>query len=162
VVTGPPDHVGAAGGDPSGATDPAVRYATQVVAVGPIVADFCAQGVLVFFGELAPPELHEFVLLHRPHVVGSAPVPGDVIELDGEPFTITAVGDVVEENLLRLGHFALKTDGSATAPLPGDVCVEVKPLPLLAAGGTMRILAAAEVHQAEPHEGGPATTEEPS
>jgi glucitol/sorbitol PTS system EIIA component len=132
VVTGaPPD-------DPPG---DGVRYATQVTAVGAMIPEFRAQGLLVFFGELAPEELHDFTLLHRPTVVHSAPHPGDVIELGGAARTITAVGDVVVENLLRLGHFSLKADGATVAPMPGDVCVEVGELPELAVGAGMRILA---------------------
>ena len=54
---------------------------------------------------------------------------------------MTAVGDVVRDNLLRLGHFCLKSDGSTTAPLPGDVCVEARSLPELHVGSVMRIVA---------------------
>lgn len=128
--------------DGSEGAAPLVRYATEVTAVGPLIPEFRAQGLLVFFGELAPEELHEFVILHRPSVVHSAPRPGDVLELGGEPFRVTAVGHVVSENLLRLGHASVKADGATAAPMPGDICVEAKPLPDLPPGATMRILAA--------------------
>jgi PTS system glucitol/sorbitol-specific IIA component len=117
-----------------------VRYATTVTAVGEMIPAFREQGLLVFFGPDAPQELHDFCLLHDPSVNASTPRPGDVIELDGDRFTVTAVGDVVEANLSRLGHFCLKADGSTTAPLPGDVCVEQRELPDLGVGSTMRIL----------------------
>jgi glucitol/sorbitol PTS system EIIA component len=118
-----------------------VRYSTVVTAVGALIPEFRAQGLLVFFNETAPEELHDFCLLHSPSVVHSIPRPGDVVELDGAPFVVTSVGDVVNENLIRLGHMSLKADGSTTAPLPGDVCVEVGELPELGVGSTMRILA---------------------
>jgi glucitol/sorbitol PTS system EIIA component len=137
------DPAAGAGTSPAGVPDDGVRYATEVVSVGALIPEFRAQGLLVFFGEMAPEELHDFCLLHRPTVVRSIPSPGDVVELDGTPFTVTSVGDVVEENLLRLGHFSLKADGSTEAPLPGDVCVEVAELPEMGAGSTMRILARA-------------------
>jgi len=117
-----------------------IRYETRVQAVGEMIPEFLTQGLIIFFGEIAPEELHDFVIRHRPTVSGSVPRPGDVIELDGEAFTVTAVGDVVADNLLQLGHFCLKADGSTNAPLPGDVCVEVRPLPLLATGSVMRIV----------------------
>jgi len=118
-----------------------VRYDTRVQAIGEMTAQFREQGLLIFFGEMAPEELHEFVIRHRPLVADAIPIPGDVIELDGDPFTVTAVGDVVLDNLLKLGHFCLKADGSTTAPLPGDVCVEARQLPDLQIGSVMRIIA---------------------
>ena len=117
------------------------RYVTEVTAVGPLFADFRAQGLVILFGEMAPEELHEFVVLHRPTVADSAPRPGDVVELAGEPFTVTAVGDVVPDNLIRLGHASVKADGNTTPPMPGDICVEAKDLPVLEPGSVVRILA---------------------
>lgn len=138
----PPEQAPAGGaGQASDVPADGVRYSTTVTAVGQLIPEFRAQGLLVFFGEMAPEELHDFCLLHHPDVVHSVPAPGDVVELDGKDYTVTAVGDVVVENLIRLGHVSLKADGSTTAPLPGDVCVEVAELPELGVGSTMRILA---------------------
>jgi PTS system glucitol/sorbitol-specific IIA component len=123
----------------------AVRYETRVQAVGEMIPEFLTQGLIIFFGEIAPEELHEFVIRHRPTVSDDVPRPGDLIELDGEAFTVTAVGDVVADNLLQLGHFCLKADGATTAPLPGDVCVEARPLPLLSTGSVMRIVSRSAV-----------------
>jgi PTS system glucitol/sorbitol-specific IIA component len=52
---------------------------------------------------------------------------------------ILAVGAVVRDNLLNLGHLDLKADGRTEPKLPGDVCVRVGDIPLLAAGDTFRI-----------------------
>jgi len=41
-----------------------IVYSTTVTAVGELVSDFADQGVLVFFGEDAPIELHEFSIIH--------------------------------------------------------------------------------------------------
>ena len=118
-----------------------IRYSSEVTQIGEMIPDFRAQGLLIFFGEMAPAELHDFVIRHRPAIADSAPRVGDVIELDGQRFTVGAVGDVVAENLRSLGHFSLKADGATTAPLPGDVCVEARELPELVAGSSLRILA---------------------
>jgi PTS system glucitol/sorbitol-specific IIA component len=115
-----------------------------VQAIGEMIPQFLEQRLLIFFGEMAPEELHDFVVRHRPTVADSVPRPGDVIELDDSRLVITAVGDVVQDNLLRLGHFALKADGSTKAPMPGDVCVEAGPLPPVHPGSTVRILATAD------------------
>jgi PTS system glucitol/sorbitol-specific IIA component len=135
-------------------TDPRIRYRTEVLAVGSMIPEFRESGLLVFFAEQAPQELHDIVVLHRPSVAESAPEPGDVFELDGERFTITAVGSVVAENLLRLGHASVKADGAVTAALPGDLNVEKARLPLPVPGSTMRIVAGGIAGQtsADPNE----------
>ena len=47
---------------------PRTRYATTVTAVGEQVAEFVGQGLLIWFAEGAPEELHFFTVLHRPTV----------------------------------------------------------------------------------------------
>ena len=39
-----------------------VRYDTRVLALGEMIPQFREQGLLIFFGEMAPEELHEFVI----------------------------------------------------------------------------------------------------
>lgn len=120
-----------------------LRYQAEVVAVGPMVAEFREQGVVVLFAEGAPEELHEFCVLTRPVVTDGGPVVGGVVRLDEAELPVLAVGDVVEANLLGLGHLDLKADGAAAAALPGDVCVPEGPLPELAPGSVISILAPA-------------------
>ena len=45
-----------------------IRYSTTVTSVGPLVADFLGQGMLIIFGEGAPAELHDMCALHTPDV----------------------------------------------------------------------------------------------
>ncbi|HYT10214.1 MAG TPA: PTS glucitol/sorbitol transporter subunit IIA [Mycobacteriales bacterium] len=129
-----PAPLGAAG-------QPAVRYSTVVTAVGALVPDFVAQGVLVWFAEGAPEELHEFSVLHRPTVVGGGVAPGDEVRLDDAVLRVLAVGPVANDNLVNLGHLDLKASGETSAPLPGDVCVERVPLPAVRPGSRLTIVA---------------------
>ncbi len=117
-----------------------VRYGTTVVAVGEMVEEFRGHGVMILFGEQAPEELWEFSVRHRPATAVGGPAPGDVVEVDGVRLPVLAVGDVVEDNLLRLGHLDLKADGRTSPALPGDVCVPATELPAPAAGSVIRIL----------------------
>ena len=55
------------------------------------------------------------------------------------PGEVLAVGPVVRDNLLNLGHLDLKADGLTEPKLPGDVCVRVGDLPLLKPGDAFRI-----------------------
>ena len=114
-------------------------YDTTVTAVGPQVPAFLEHGILIFFSDEAPPELHDISVLHHVGVADDGPHPGDVIHLGDETLEVLAVGDVVRDNLLNLGHMDIKADGLTEAKLPGDVCVRKGPIPLLAAGDSFRI-----------------------
>lgn len=77
---------------------------------------------------------------HRPTVAEEGPRPGDTIYLGERALKVLAVGDVVADNLLNLGHLDLKADGLTTAKLPGDVCVAKQDLPLVVPGDAFRIV----------------------
>jgi PTS system glucitol/sorbitol-specific IIA component len=118
---------------------PVAVYASTVTKVGPQVEAFLGHGLLIFFGDNAPPELHDLSVLHHVEQADDGPRPGDSIQLGEVSLEILAVGDVVRDNLLNLGHLDLKADGRTTPKLPGDVCVAVGELPLLAPGDAFRI-----------------------
>jgi glucitol/sorbitol PTS system EIIA component len=115
------------------------RYATTVTAVGEQVAEFVGQGILIWFAEGAPEELHFFTVLHRPTVTTGGLRPGDLVRIDDKAFRVTAVGDVANENMVNLGHMDLKANGADEAPLPGDICLEELPLPEPRPGTTLVI-----------------------
>ena len=118
-----------------------VRYSTTVIGVGPLVPDFLGQGMLIIFGEGAPPELHDLCVLHAPEVKDGGVQPGDRLLLDDEQFTILSVGDVANANLTALGHVSFKANGATTAQLPGDISVEERPLPVPREGSRVVIVA---------------------
>jgi PTS system glucitol/sorbitol-specific IIA component len=111
-----------------------IVYSTTVTAVGELVSDFADQGVLVFFGEDAPIELHEFSIIHKPDVVDRAPQVGDTITLQETVYNVLAVGSVASDNLLNLGHLDLKANGLTEPEMPGDVNVEAVSLPKVNVG----------------------------
>ena len=108
---------------------PQTRYAATVTAVGPKVAEFINHGILIWFAEGCPEELHFFSVLHRPTVTTGGVRAGDVVRIDDKAFRVTAVGEVANENMVNLGHMDLKANGATEAPLPGDICLEELPLP---------------------------------
>lgn len=118
-----------------------VVYSTTVTAVGELVSDFRDQGIIVFFGEGAPEELHDFSVLHKVEVSERAPIAGDLIRINDEEFNILAVGHVVSDNLLNLGHLDLKANGLTEAELPGDTNVDARILPMINVGDKIEILA---------------------
>ena len=115
------------------------RYATTVTAVGEQVAEFVGQGILIWFAEGAPEELHFFTVLHRPTVTTGGVRPGDLVRIDDKAFRVTAVGEVANDNMVNLGHIDMKANGASEAPLPGDLCLEELPLPEPRPGTTLVI-----------------------
>jgi glucitol/sorbitol PTS system EIIA component len=117
-----------------------IVYSTTVTAVGELVPDFAEQGVLVFFGENAPAELHEFSIIHTPDVQTRAPQVGDRITLAQNIYNVLAVGSVASDNLLNLGHLDLKANGLTEPEMPGDVNVEAVSLPVVKIGDRLTVI----------------------
>ena len=126
-----------------------VVYESTVTAVGEQVAAFLDHGMLIFFGHDSPAELHDMSVRHQVTVAEEGPRPGDTIVLGEASMELLAVGPVVGENLLNLGHIDIKANGQNEAKLPGDANVAKQPLPLPSPGDAFRILRA----------GGPSTKE---
>ena len=119
---------------------PEIVYSSTVTAVGELVPDFAEQGVLVWFGENAPTELHEFSIIHVPEVATRAPQIGDIIKISENVFNVLAVGSVASENLLNLGHLDLKANGLTEPEMPGDVNVEAVSLPTVNVGDRLVVI----------------------
>jgi glucitol/sorbitol PTS system EIIA component len=119
----------------------ATRYSTKITSVGSMVPDFVEQGIVIFFGEGAPAELHEISVLHQPEVTVGGLEVGDVLTLGGRQFPILAVGAVANDNLVKLGHIDLKFNGETTPPLAGDVCLPKEAAPLPTPGSVFSVVA---------------------
>lgn len=121
------------------ATESTAVYESAVTQVGGQVEAFLGHGLLIFFAAGSPPELHEISVLHEATVAEDGPRPGDTIHVGDTSLEVLAVGHVVRDNLINLGHLDLKADGRTEAKLPGDVCVRAGELPLLTVGDIFRI-----------------------
>jgi len=119
--------------------DKMMKYSATVLHVGPLVNEFTDAGILVFFGENAPQELYEFSVIHDGTTLEAELEPGDIVSLDGEEYKILAVGEVANTNFRNLGHLVMKFNGKTKVELPGDVCVEEKPLVWLHPGSKLKI-----------------------
>jgi PTS system glucitol/sorbitol-specific IIA component len=124
--------------DTTGNVDTVV-YDSVVTQVGGMVEAFLDHGLLIFFKAGSPPELHDMSVLHEASTADDGPHPGDTIHLGDVALEVLAVGPVVRDNLINLGHLDLKADGRTDPKLPGDVCVRVGDIPLLAVGDAFRI-----------------------
>ena len=116
-----------------------VKYQATVTGIGPLVTEFIDAGILVFFGPDAPPELAEFTIIHDGRELKADVVPGDLIHIDDHQYKVLAVGEVANANFSALGHLVMKFNDSDTVEMPGDVCVEAKPIPPIAVGSILRV-----------------------
>ncbi|TMD81649.1 MAG: PTS sorbitol transporter subunit IIA, partial [Chloroflexi bacterium] len=87
----------------------------------------------------APEELASFSVLHQPEITSGTVEVGDTLVLRSESYRVRAVGSVANENLQALGHLVVKCNDLDEPELPGDVCVDAKPLVMLAVGDEIRI-----------------------
>jgi PTS system glucitol/sorbitol-specific IIA component len=117
-----------------------VVYQTTITAVGAQVRAFVDAGILIFFAAESPAELHDISVLHTAEVQDSGPQAGDVVQIGDSEFRVLAVGPVVNDNLLNLGHVDFKSDGRTEAKLPGDVCIPEGTLVLPEVGQVMRVV----------------------
>ena len=116
-----------------------IKYETHFTQIGPLVSEFLAHNILVIFGSSAPEELAEFAVIHDDGKLIEPIMAGDTVSIDAELFKILAVGDVANTNLENLGHLVLKCNGQTVVEMPGDVCLEEKPLPLIKIGTTLSV-----------------------
>jgi PTS system glucitol/sorbitol-specific IIA component len=119
-----------------------VVYESTITAVGEQVEAFLGHGMLIFFAHESPAELHDMSVRHTATVAEDGPKPGDTLVLGDTSMEVLAVGPVVAENLLNLGHIDVKANGETTAKLPGDANVAQQPLPLPSPGDAFRIIRA--------------------
>ena len=120
-----------------------IKYQARVTAIGPLVSEFRDSGILVLFRQGAPEELAEFSILHDGETLHAPVAPGDQIVLGAESFRVLAVGDVASTNLASLGHLVMKFNDMTMPEMPGDVCIEARPLPSIEVGMTLQIVGAA-------------------
>ncbi|EHL76606.1 PTS system, glucitol/sorbitol-specific IIA component [Bacillus smithii 7_3_47FAA] len=115
-------------------------YENTIKSVGPMAKEFFSEKMLILFGDSAPDELKDYCFVIDVVEVKEEIQAGDVLYIDDEKFTITSVGDVVCQNLSRLGHITLKFDGSTNPQLLGTLHLEQKELPKIEAGTKLKIM----------------------
>lgn len=117
-----------------------VKYKMEVVEIGPLVSDFIENNMLVFFQQGSPDELREIAILHTHTELHHPITPGDTFVIDQDSFKVLAVGEVANDNLANLGHLVVKFNGETEPEMPGDVCVEAKPIPSVQTGTVIKIV----------------------
>lgn len=116
-----------------------VIYENQVVGMGECVEEFKDEGIFIIFGDNAPDELKDYCYSVSVQPINGKIMPGQILSVDDEQYTITAVGPEAPVTLAGLGHCTVNFSGSTEVELPGTIYVENKPMPNLKLGTLIRI-----------------------
>ena len=115
-------------------------YEIEVTALGDQAEEFLEQDLIVLFNDNAPKELAEISVIHTKCELKGEIEAGDYIQIDDKQYQITAVGEVANKNMSRLGHATLRFNGNSEAQLPGDINLEKSKLPEINKGTIIKIL----------------------
>ena len=105
------------------------KYKTTVTAIGDMVEDLLQQGMMVLFDTTAPIELQEISVIHTGGTLTKDVTNGDLMILGSFTYTVTAVGELANKNLKKIGHVCLKFDGRTSPKLPGDIHLHGESVP---------------------------------
>ncbi|WP_376794544.1 PTS glucitol/sorbitol transporter subunit IIA [Thermogemmatispora sp.] len=134
-----------------------VKYRAVIQEIGSQVVEFLPHGILIFFGQQAPPELREVSLVHTGAALRGSIEVGDLLRFY-EPaeagggggrvlsYRVTAVGEVASANLAELGHLVVHFDGATEAALPGTISVAPALLHLPPVGTLLELLRLEDSH----------------
>lgn len=106
-------------------------YQSTVTALGPDVDMFMEEKMLIIFNETVPKDLRDIAVIHKAAPLEGTIEAGDVLAFGDQTYTITFVGNKVNETVSDLGHCTIAFNGEDHADLPGTLCVESKEMPEL-------------------------------
>lgn len=98
-----------------------MKYNVKITGYGSMALDFLTENMLIIFNENAPPELKEISVWHDISELASELNVGDLMDIAGKEYFVTAVGDEANYTLKTMGHCSLRFDGADTPQLPGTV-----------------------------------------
>jgi len=98
-----------------------VKYTAEIREVGSNVEAMLQDGLLILFNESAPADLRPFCVVTASNEETGEVKVGDELTISDRTYTITAVGNVANENLYSLGHVTLCFDGAEEPQLPGHI-----------------------------------------
>lgn len=98
-----------------------MKYNVKITGYGSMALDFLTENMLIIFNDNAPAELKEISVWHDVSEMTSDVQVGDLMEVAGKEYFVTAVGDEANHTLKTMGHCSLRFDGAEQPQLPGTV-----------------------------------------
>lgn len=101
-----------------------VIYQTTFNKIGKFALEALDENMLITFKQGAPADLEDYCFIHEHGELADDIQIGDMLEIDGVKYPITAVGEVASFNLKALGHVTWRFDGAESAEYPGTIHVK--------------------------------------
>ncbi|MFD2617585.1 PTS glucitol/sorbitol transporter subunit IIA [Terrilactibacillus laevilacticus] len=114
-------------------------YENKIQSIGEMAKEFFSEKMLILFGNEAPDGLKDYCF-----GIDVKPLNGDIkvgnkVFFNNQSYDITAVGNLVQKNLVELGHITMKFDGSESPELAGTLYLENKEVPDIDLGTKIEI-----------------------
>lgn len=116
-----------------------IIYDAKITEIGSDAQLFFSENMLILFNETALPELRDIAVVHEVSELKSNISIGDELQLAGEVYKVTGVGEKVNDTMRELGHCTIAFNGASVPELPGTLCVEAKPLPQIQVSNEVQI-----------------------
>jgi PTS system glucitol/sorbitol-specific IIA component len=117
-----------------------MKYNVKITGIGDIALDFLTEDMLIIFNDNAPPELKEISVLHEASDLIDEVKIGDLVEICGKEYFVSAIGDEANHTLKKMGHCSLKFDGAAAPQLPGTIHLKGESNPEITIGQYITII----------------------
>jgi Phosphotransferase system sorbitol-specific component IIA len=114
-------------------------YENHVKSIGNMAQEFLQEKMLILFGDEAPAGLKDYCYAVDLNPIDGKITTGDQVAINDQVYRITAVGNLVQKNLVNLGHITMKFDGSTKADLAGTLYLEDKEVPAIQVGTKISI-----------------------
>lgn len=117
-------------------------YKTVVTNIGKCASEFLNHNMFIIFKENVPQELQDYCYIHSDNNLVKGIEADDILIIGNEKYKITAVGELVNQNLLELGHITFKFSGETNAAIPGTLYLEKKEIVPPDSGTILQIIRA--------------------
>ena len=98
-------------------------YQVKIESIGEFANSALEDDMMIIFSNIAPKDAAEYCFIHSHAALKGNIKPGGVMQLGRYQYPITAVGEVVNQNLAELGHITIRFDALVEAEYPG--CLHV-------------------------------------
>jgi glucitol/sorbitol PTS system EIIA component len=98
-------------------------YQATVTKIGLFARDSLDDDMMILFSEMAPEEAADYCFIHNHDELKGEIKVGGIFTVGHHQYPISAVGEVVDQNLAQLGHITIRFDSQGEAEYPG--CVHV-------------------------------------
>lgn len=121
-----------------------IKYENVIKTVGSDAKNF-GFDTIILFGDNAPHTLKDFCYTIDIKPTYGKIQKGDFISIGDTKLEIIAVGEVAQENLIKLGHITINTTNNVEGLLPGSIVTKKEEIKDIKEGSVIKIFSESEV-----------------